>query len=257
MTTPDPAPAEPDADAPAPAEGVPGIYVALDQLNQSMRALAKSERNVQQDYKFRGIDQLYNAVHPLLAEARVITVPKDVVELRSEQRTRANGGPTNYVLVRRIYRFLYLGDGTYEDVEGVGEALDTGDKAANKAQSNAHKYAFFQLFTIPTDEPEADHSHEEATGTFRHPDPWDAYTGTGPETGARSNTTLSAGPSQGQGPAFDVHGLTQRLRDTEDPEAVHDMKSELIAAMRARTVENAAGSRSLKEINNRLADLNS
>ena len=35
----------------------------------------------------------------------------------------------------------------------MGEGMDSGDKATNKAMSAAQKYAFFQVFCIPTEEP--------------------------------------------------------------------------------------------------------
>jgi hypothetical protein len=35
----------------------------------------------------------------------------------------------------------------------IGEAMDSGDKSANKAMSAAQKYALLQVFCIPTEEP--------------------------------------------------------------------------------------------------------
>lgn len=157
-------PAAPDtAD---PMAGMPAIYSALDFLNRETGALGKTQRS-EQGYMFRGIDALYEHFHPKLAEVRVITVPGKILQVVTEQRARASGAPINYAMIRREYQFLSLEDGSEIIVEGIGEALDTSDKAMNKAQSNAHKYAFFQLFTIPTNEPEADHEHHEAAAPYR------------------------------------------------------------------------------------------
>lgn len=43
-------------------------------------------------------------------------------------------------------------DGSIHTVTTYGEAMDSGDKATNKAMSIAYKYAAFQAFCIPTEE---------------------------------------------------------------------------------------------------------
>ena len=50
-------------------------------------------------------------------------------------------------------------DGSYEEVTTFGEAIDFGDKAFNKAMSQALKYCLFQVFCIPTEE-EKDTEHQ-------------------------------------------------------------------------------------------------
>ena len=42
-----------------------------------------------------------------------------------------------------------------------GEAMDSGDKATNKALSAAYKYAALQVFCVPVDADDADHSSHE------------------------------------------------------------------------------------------------
>ena len=43
--------------------------------------------------------------------------------------------------------------------------MDSGDKAANKAMSAAHKYALLQVFCIPTEEPkDSENEHHEIEG---------------------------------------------------------------------------------------------
>ena len=50
-------------------------------------------------------------------------------------------------------------DGSCEEVTTFGEAIDFGDKAFNKAMSQALKYCLFQVFCIPTEE-EKDTEHK-------------------------------------------------------------------------------------------------
>jgi hypothetical protein len=57
---------------------------------------------------------------------------------------------------------MYAPDGSSVSGVVVGEGMDSGDKAGNKALAIGHKYFYFQLFSIPTAEmvdPDAE-SHE-------------------------------------------------------------------------------------------------
>jgi hypothetical protein len=46
----------------------------------------------------------------------------------------------------------YAEDGSFVESITIGEAMDSGDKSMNKAMSTAYKYAFMQIFCIPTEE---------------------------------------------------------------------------------------------------------
>ena len=43
-------------------------------------------------------------------------------------------------------------DGTSVECSVIGEGMDSGDKATNKAMAIAHKYALLQTFCIPTED---------------------------------------------------------------------------------------------------------
>jgi hypothetical protein len=51
-------------------------------------------------------------------------------------------------------------DGSSHVISTIGEAMDSGDKATNKAMSAAYKYALMQAFCIPT---EGDNDSENQT----------------------------------------------------------------------------------------------
>ena len=111
-------------------------------------------------YKFRGIDDVYNAIHGLLAKHKVFTAPV-VLDATHEERESSKGKTLIYRIFRIQYRF-YAEDGSYFDSIVIGEGMDYGDKAGNKAMSVAHKYALLQVFCVPTEDskdPEND-SHE-------------------------------------------------------------------------------------------------
>lgn len=112
--------------------------------------IAKSRRNQQQNYSFRGIDEVYSALSPLLAEYRLNILPRMVSREVVERQTQ-RGGALFYVTVEAEFDFVSADDGTSHTVRTFGEAMDSGDKATNKAMSAAYKYAAFMTFAIPTE----------------------------------------------------------------------------------------------------------
>ncbi len=127
------------------------IYAKMADVMRDIDAIGKTRRNTQgSGYNFRGIDDLYNEVHGHLAKHGVFTVPT-VLEDRSEERTSQKGAHLIYRILKVRYRF-FTEDGSYVDAVMVGEAMDSGDKASNKAMAAAHKYALLQVFCIPTEE---------------------------------------------------------------------------------------------------------
>jgi hypothetical protein len=55
------------------------------------------------------------------------------------------------VVVDVEFDFVSATDGSAHTVKTYGEAMDTADKATNKAMSAAYKYACLQTFCIPTE----------------------------------------------------------------------------------------------------------
>ena len=112
--------------------------------------ISKDSKNQSQGYKFRGIDQVYGALSPLLAKHGLCILPRvsgrDVVERQNRQ-----GGALFYVTLTVEFDFVAAEDGSKHTVVTIGEAMDSGDKASNKAMSAAYKYAAFQAFCIPTE----------------------------------------------------------------------------------------------------------
>ena len=87
---------------------------------------------------------------PLLAKHHVFVVP-EVLDQQRQERTTGKGGSLLYSLLRMRYTF-YAEDGSSVSAVVIGEGMDSGDKASNKAMSVAMKYAMFQVFCIPTEE---------------------------------------------------------------------------------------------------------
>ena len=99
-------------------------------------------------YKFRGIEDVYNVVGPVLVKHGVFIVPS-VKSLAVKQVSTYSGKSATQIVMEVAYRF-YAPDGSFVEAITVGESMDTSDKAANKAMSDAMKYAVWQTFCIPT-----------------------------------------------------------------------------------------------------------
>jgi hypothetical protein len=112
--------------------------------------ISKSSKNQQQNYAFRGIDQVYGALSPLLSKYGLVILPR-VTHREVIERQNRSGTALFYVTLTVEFDFVCAEDGSKHTVVTVGEAMDSGDKASNKAMSAAYKYAAFQAFCIPTE----------------------------------------------------------------------------------------------------------
>lgn len=125
------------------------IYEAVCAMLAETEAIGKNRKNVQQGYVFRGIDDVYNTVHRLLAKHKVFSVSR-IIGMDREERTTPKGAVLIYTRLQMEYTF-FADDGSSITTQVVGEGMDSGDKSSNKAMSIAYKYALFQLLCIPTE----------------------------------------------------------------------------------------------------------
>lgn len=126
------------------------IFESITKIMEEVPAIGKNKENVTQHFKFRGIDDVMNALQPLLAKYKVFIVP-EILEQTREDRQTQKGGNLIYSICKIKYKF-YAEDGTSIEAVTIGEGMDSGDKATNKAMAIAMKYALFQVFCIPTEE---------------------------------------------------------------------------------------------------------
>ena len=149
------------------AENTPLIYKKIIEVMADINAIGKDRRNQQQGFQFRGIDDVMNELHSSLAKCGVFVLPNVLEETRTTGKT-ARGGDMFYTRLKIKFGF-YAEDGSHVDAVVIGEAMDTGDKASNKALSIGLKYAMLQVFCIPTeDEKDPDAvSPQPAAGTMQ------------------------------------------------------------------------------------------
>jgi hypothetical protein len=164
-------------------EAPPKVYAAISKVMSEIgrTGISKDRSNQQQGFKFRGIDDVYNAMSPLLASAGLCVLPR-VTKREVTERLTKNGGVLFYVALDVDFDLCCAEDGSRHTIAVSGEAMDSGDKATNKAMSAAFKYACMQVFCIPTEgNPDADaethevapreiHSPKGDLGKYIHPD---------------------------------------------------------------------------------------
>lgn len=128
------------------------IYQAVNMVQADLckMGITKDSTNSFDNYKFRGIDAVYNALSPLLAKHGLCILPR-MLSREVTQHASQKGGNLFYVVVEAEFDFVCAEDGSKHTVKTFGEAMDRGDKATNKAMSAAYKYAAFQAFAIPTE----------------------------------------------------------------------------------------------------------
>lgn len=128
------------------------VYKAIAAVQGELAkvGIAKANRNSQQGYNFRGIDDVYAALSPLLAKHGLCVIPR-VIDRTMLEKTTSKGNPLFYVTVHAEFDFVSSEDGSKHTAATYGEAMDSGDKATNKAMSAAYKYAAFMAFAIPTE----------------------------------------------------------------------------------------------------------
>ena len=135
------------------------IHKQINAIMADLGAVGKDQRNAGQGFNYRGIDDIYDAVHPLMAKHGVyntcLVMPGTI---HTEEHQSRGGGLLLYC--RAVFRYtLFAEDGSNVSTDAIGMGMDSGDKAFNKAMAVAHKYAISQMFVLAysgMDDPDAD-----------------------------------------------------------------------------------------------------
>lgn len=130
--------------------GPPKIFAAIAGVINDIGVVSKDKFNKQQGFKYRSVDDVYSVLNPALAKNKVFILPEILDESREVKATRS-GTQMFYVILKMKYT-IYAEDGSFIETILKGEAMDTGDKAINKAMAIAYKYLCFQLFCIPVED---------------------------------------------------------------------------------------------------------
>lgn len=125
------------------------IYKLMGAVLADIGAVEKNQKNASQGYKFRGVDDVYNAVHTAVKKHGIFCLPEIKKIIFREKIKSAKGQDGWHQILEIAYKFC-APDGSFVECIVWGESADYGsDKTTNKCMSIAHKYALFQVFMIP------------------------------------------------------------------------------------------------------------
>ncbi len=117
-------------------------------------------------YSFAGEAALIKALRPAMQKHGIVCYVSDIVEIRQESFETKKGTVMNHVTAHGIVTFMHPESATFIDVHAMGEGMDAGDKAGNKAATGLLKYALRQTFLIETgDDPDATSSNGQERET--------------------------------------------------------------------------------------------
>lgn len=139
------------------------VWEAVDAVRAEVGAIGKEQRNTQQGYNFRGRDAVVNACNPAMSKVGLLLYPVEISEPRWGETSTANGkrmGTCMFVATYEVTTILGPDGGSFR-FQVPAEATDLADKATGKALTYAERFAYVQLFNLPTDEPDPDESYEE------------------------------------------------------------------------------------------------
>src|ERR1700685_956611 len=122
------------------ATTAPKVYTAIARVMAEVgkAGISKERKNEQQGYKFRGIDDVYNALNGFMSAAGFCILPQ-VLNRSVAERTTQKGGVLFYVVLDMNFDLVCAEDGSKHSISVVGEAMDSGDKATNKVMSAAYQ----------------------------------------------------------------------------------------------------------------------
>lgn len=225
------------------------VYVAINAIQSdiSRTGVSKDKKNQQQGYQFRGIDDIYNALAPLLATHKLCVIPM-VIKREQVVHTSKSGTNMFYVAVEVEYQLISAVDGSMVTAKTFGEAMDSADKATNKAMSAAFKYLAVQTFCIPVEGQDADADTPPATGpgnaTKQPPwaahDPKKATVAPAPAATIASTEQVSHGTNEAASPAAPEAPASETSVEAPKPSEKMAVPSQKDAIMRLSTIKDTS-----------------
>lgn len=131
---------------------VPHVYQAINAVMRdiAVEGIAKSRKNQEQGFRFRGIEDALNTLAPLLVKHKLLILPRFVKQNNVERVTKS-GGRIGDTYIEGEFDLVSAVDGSKHTIRTHGQGMDSGDKATNKAMASAMKYAVFFGFCVPTE----------------------------------------------------------------------------------------------------------
>lgn len=138
------------------ADAGPGPLPVPTNIDEAIVAImeqvgyVRKQKGEQLNYAYAGEAALIAAIRPWMVHFGVYMRVVDVRDANEQDRPRDRGGNTRLASITSVVRFTHAPSRTYIDCTARGEGADVSDKANNKAQTGAYKYALRQTFCIET-----------------------------------------------------------------------------------------------------------
>lgn len=133
----------------AATKPVPAVFAAMQNVQREMlEGVGKNNQNREQNYKYRSIEDVVNAMAPVLVKHNLLITPQ-CRTMQSNEYTTKSGAKMQRTVLHMDYNMLCTIDGSIYPVSIASEGSDMNDKATNKANSFAYKYMLAQTFCIP------------------------------------------------------------------------------------------------------------
>lgn len=143
------------------------VHEAIIEVRKEVGAVRKDGRNAQQNFNFRGVDAVVNALAPIMSKHGVMVYPSKV-EHRDGSKPLSGGKVATSPVVVVDYTFIGP-EGDLFVAQVAAESFDLGDKATAKAMSVAYRTCLLQTFTLPTDDTDPDEQVYERAQHSRPP----------------------------------------------------------------------------------------
>lgn len=135
------------------------VVQLLSEVSKEVGAVKKDQRNQQQGFSFRGIDQVVNSTHTAFSSRGIVALPH-VQDVTYDEFSTSRGNRQAWVKVLVDYVF-HGPDGDSVTARVAAEAADSADKGTSKAMSVAYRTALLQVLHLPTDDPDPDSEYVE------------------------------------------------------------------------------------------------
>ena len=136
------------------------VFQAVSDVMNDVREERKTGRNSSQNFNFRGIDAVMNAVGPKLREHGVIVTPIHA----DLSGVEVDAGRKKAKDTSGIVTYRWFGpDGSHFDSQVYAEGRDYADKGGAKTMSVALRTCILQTLCLPTDDPDPDEDYIESS----------------------------------------------------------------------------------------------
>jgi hypothetical protein len=131
------------------------VHEAMAKVGAAVSAIAKQSSSGV-SYKFRGIDDVMNALHKPLADNGLFLAPRVLDDWQVNMIPGTNNRTQSQALFR-VAVDVYHKDGTMVTLgPGLAQSHDYGDKAVYQASQNCIKYLLLNAFSVPTGDVDMD-----------------------------------------------------------------------------------------------------